>query len=88
MDEPPADAFPDNRLTARPRTRRLVIAVAVAGAIAAVPAGVALAGSSDGSSGSSGGAKNPADQRGGNHRGDCPERDRQGGEDSQDSAQI
>lgn len=88
MDEQPAYTRSSNRLTAGSRARRVVIALAVAGALAAVPAGVALAGSSDGSSGSSGGATNPADQRGGNHRGDCPERDRQGGEDSQDSAQI
>jgi hypothetical protein len=88
MDEQPADTGPDNRLTARPRARRLVITLAVAGALAAVPAGVALAGGSDTSTGSNGGATNTAGQRGGNHRGDCPEGDRQGGQDGQDSAQI
>jgi hypothetical protein len=88
MDEQPAYTRSSNRLTAGSRARRVVIALAVAGALAAVPAGVALAGSSDDSTGSSGGATKSADPRGGNHRGDCPERDLQGSQDSQDSAQI
>ena len=65
----------------------------VAGALAAVPAGVALAGGSDGSAagdGSSLGAvpaqsTTPDDgqrDRGQGDRGDCPERDGQGGQES------
>jgi hypothetical protein len=91
MDQHPTDTGPDNRMTSRGRGRRVVAALAVAVGLAAVPAGVALAGGSDGSDGSggsAGGAANSTGQRGGDDRGDCPERDRQGGQDNQDSAQI
>ena len=88
MDQHPTDTGPDNRVTSRGRGRRVVAALVVAVALAAVPAGVALAGGSDGSDGSAGGAANSAAQRGGGDRGDCPERDRQGGQENQDSAQI
>ena len=85
MDQHPTDTGPDNRVTSRGRGRRVVAALVVAVALAAVPAGVALAGGSDGSAG---GAANSAGQRGGGDRGDCPERDRQGGQENQDSAQT
>jgi hypothetical protein len=65
----------------------------VAGALAAVPAGVALADGSDGSAPCDGGSSgtvpaqstNPDDRqrdRGPGDRGDCPERDGQGGQES------
>ena len=80
------------------RGRRLITLLAVAGALAAVPAGVALAGGSDGStsSGSEGqsGATTiqqeaqPDGER--PDRGDCPEKDGQGGQDSseQDTTEL
>ncbi len=90
MDHNPTDTGTDNRVTSRGRGRRVVAALVVAVGLAAVPAGVALAGGggSDGSGGSPGGAPNSAGQRGGDDRGDCPERDRQGGQGNQDSSQI
>ena len=79
----------------RRRGRGVVTALAVAGVLAAVPAGVALAGGSDGSAadnGSSSGAGSvpaqsttPEDgqrDRGQGDRGDCPEKDGQGGQES------
>ena len=70
------------------RGRRLITLLAVAGALAAVPAGVALAGGSDGSGPASGAegqsgattiqqeAQPDAERP---DRGDCPEKDGQGG---------
>jgi hypothetical protein len=68
----------------RPRGRRLMTVVAVAGALAVVPAGVALAGGSGGSDdGSSAGGTRSVQStapdrqdrdRGGGDRGDCPEK--------------
>jgi hypothetical protein len=81
----------DERPTDRRRGRRLVTALILAGALAAVPAGVALAGGSDGSAAGDGGSSGtvpaqsttPDDRqrdRGQGDRGDCPEKDGQGGQ--------
>jgi hypothetical protein len=75
------------------RGRGVVTALVVAGALAAVPAGVALAGGSGGSAADDGGASGagavPAQStedaqrdRGRGDRGDCPEKDGQGGQES------
>jgi hypothetical protein len=79
------------------RGRRVVTALIVAGVLAAVPAGVALAGGSGGSAADSGGSSGagagtvptqsttPEDgqrDRGQGDRGDCPEKDGQGGQES------
>jgi hypothetical protein len=93
MDEQPAYTRPSNRLSAGSRARRVVIALAVAGALAAVPAGVALAGGNYGSAsrgGDSTGAgaapaqtTNRGDPRGGEgKRGDCPNKNGGAGQDS------
>jgi hypothetical protein len=93
MDEQPAYTGPTNRLTAGSRARRVVIALAVAGALAGVPAGVALAGGNDGSASrggeSTGAGAAPArttnrgdPQRGEGKRGDCPNKDGGAGQDS------
>jgi len=73
------------------RGRRLITLLAVAGALAAVPAGVALAGGSDGSGPASGaegqsGAttiqQEAQPDRERPDRGDCPEKDGQGQQDT------
>jgi hypothetical protein len=94
MDERPTETSPDKSLTTWGRGRRLVTAVAVAGALAAIPVGAALAGGSDSSTGGNGNSAGavPAQsttpdgpQRGDRDRGDCPEHD---GQQSQGSAQT
>jgi hypothetical protein len=98
MDERPTDQSPHESQRARPRGRRIVTALMVAGVLAAVPAGVAVAGGSDGSAagdGSSSGAgalpvqsttpDGGQQDRGQGDRGDCPEKDGQG---SQESTQL
>ena len=97
MDERPTDQSPQENQRTRPRGRRIITALMVAGVLAAVPAGVALAGSdgSTGGDGSSSGAgtlpvqsTTPDDgqrDRGQGDRGDCPEKDGQG---SQESTQL
>jgi hypothetical protein len=95
MDERPIDQSTQESLGGRRRGRRVVTALMVAGVLAAVPAGVALAGGSDGSAsrdGTSSGAGSlpvqsttPDDgqrDRGQGDRGDCPEKDGQGAQES------
>lgn len=93
MDERHTDQAGHDHNPRPRRGRRLVTALAVAGALAAIPAGVALAGGSEDATGgdgsSSGTGAVPAQsttpeegQRGGD-RGDCPEKGgQQGGEES------
>ena len=98
MDERSTDRSPHESRSTRPRGRRIVTALMVAGVLAAVPAGVALAGSSGGSNtgdGNSSGAgalpvqsTTPDDgqnDRGQGDRGDCPEKD---GQAAQESTQL
>jgi hypothetical protein len=74
----------------RPRRGRRIAAVAaLVAALAAVPAGVALAGDSNGSGGD--GASTVQDGQGrdrGHDRGDCPEKDRGGQSQQEDSTQL
>jgi hypothetical protein len=93
MDERSTDTPAQESSRDRRRGRGVVTALLVAVAVAAVPAGVALAGGSDGSAagdGNSSGAV-PAQtttpeegqrDRGKGDRGDCPEKDGRGGEES------
>jgi hypothetical protein len=95
MDERSTDQ-PANQSNGGPRRgHRVVTALLVAGVLAAVPVGVALAGGSDGSApddgSSSGAGAVPAQSttpeegqrdRGQGDRGDCPEKDGQGGQES------
>ncbi len=95
MDERPTDQAAQETNSSRRRGRGVVAALMVAAALVAVPAGVALAGGSDGSAagdgGSSGAGAVPAQsttpdgeqqERGQGDRGDCPEKDGQGGQES------
>jgi hypothetical protein len=71
----------DERPTDRRRGRRLVTALILAGALAAVPAGVALAGGSNDSTAGNGSSSGDVQRdRGQGDRGDCPEKDGQGGQ--------
>jgi hypothetical protein len=97
MDERSTDQSEHESSGGRRRGRGIVTALLVAGVLAAVPVGVALAGGgSDGSAagdGSPSGAgtvpaqsTTPGDgqrDRGQGDRGDCPEKDGQGGQDGQ-----
>jgi hypothetical protein len=97
MDERFTDRSPHESQRPRPRGRRIVTALMVAGVLAAVPTGVALAGSDGSSSGdgnSSGAGSLPVQSttpddrqqdRGQGDRGDCPEKD---GQDAQESTQL
>ena len=99
MDErSTTDQSPHESQTSRPRGRRIVTALMVAGVLAAVPAGAALAGGSGGSSSGDGNASGAGNlpvqsttpdqgqqDRGQGDRGDCPEKD---GQSQQDPTQL
>jgi len=102
MDAPPTHQPEHDNNPSPRRGRRLMTALLVVAALAAVPAGVALAGGSEGAAGADGSSSGtgavPAQSttpedgqqgRGDGDRGDCPEKDGQGGqEDSQGSTQL
>jgi hypothetical protein len=95
MDERSIDQSVHESRGGHRRGRRVVAALMAAGVLAAVPAGVALAGGSDGSAAGDGNSSAagavPAQSttpeegqqdRGQGDRGDCPEKDGQGAQES------